>query len=105
MGCLRAAIVGARGLPAGTFDTQFTFAQTLTEVVKSVPGALLVISIPASHDPERDGNSGGTAIEVSGPNGQEALQRLQNVVRRVADQWRPASSQESFEDRASPAVR
>ena len=88
---------GREELPAGTFDTQFTFAQTLTEVVKSIPGALLVISIPASHDPERDGNSGGTAIEVGGPNGQEALQRLQNVVRRVADQWRPASSQESFE--------
>jgi hypothetical protein len=58
---------------------------------------MLVISIPASHDPERDGESGGSALEVGGPNGQEALQRLQNVVRRVADQWRPASSQESFE--------
>jgi predicted AAA+ superfamily ATPase len=50
---------GREDLPAGTFDTQFTFAQALTEVVKSVPGAMLVISIPASHDPERDGNSGG----------------------------------------------
>src|SRR6266540_1040029 len=47
---------GREGLPAGTFDTQFTFAQSLTEVVKTVPGALLVISIPASHDPERDGS-------------------------------------------------
>ncbi len=88
---------GREGLPAGTFDTQFTFAQSLTEVVKTVPGALLIISIPASHDPERDGESGGSAIEVGGPNGQEALQRLQNVVRRVADQWRPASAQEAFE--------
>lgn len=88
---------GREDLAAGTFDTQFTFAQSLTEVVKTIPGALLVISIPASHDPERDGDSGGSAIEVGGPNGQEALQRLQNVVRRVADQWRPASSQESFE--------
>jgi predicted AAA+ superfamily ATPase len=88
---------GREDLPAGTFDTQFTFAQSLTEVVKTVPGTLLVISIPASHDPERDGESSGAAIEVGGPNGQEALQRLQNVVRRVADQWRPASSQESFE--------
>lgn len=84
-------------LEAGTFDTQFTFAQSLTEVVKTVPGVLLVISIPASHDPEKDPGVGGSAIEVGGPNGQEALQRLQNVVRRVADQWRPASSQESFE--------
>jgi predicted AAA+ superfamily ATPase len=88
---------GREDLPAGTFDTQFTFAQSLTEVVKTVPGALLVISIPASHDPERDGESGGSALEVGGPNGQEALQRLQNVVRRIADQWRPANSEESFE--------
>jgi predicted AAA+ superfamily ATPase len=88
---------GREDLPAGTFDTQFTFAQSLTEVVKTIPGALLVISIPASHDPERDGTSGGSTLEVGGPNGQEALQRLQNVVRRVADQWRPASAQESFE--------
>jgi len=88
---------GREDLPAGTFDTQFTFAQSLTEVVKTVPGAMLVISIPASHDPEKDPGVGGSAIEVGGPNGQEALQRLQNVVRRVADQWRPASSQESFE--------
>ena len=29
--------------------------------------------------------------EVGGTHGLEALQRLQNVVRRVADQWRPAS--------------
>lgn len=84
-------------LPGGTFDTQFTFAQSLTEVVKTVPGAMLVISIPASHDPENDSQSNGSALEVGGPNGQEALQRLQNVVRRVADQWRPASAQESFE--------
>ena len=84
-------------LPGGSFDTQFTFAQTLTETVKIVPGAMLVISIPASHDPDRDGGAGGSALEVGGTNGQEALQRLQNVVRRVADQWRPASSQESFE--------
>ncbi len=84
-------------LPGGTFDTQFTFAQALTEDVKTVSGAMLIISIPASHDPERDGHSGGSALEVGGPNGQEALQRLQNVVRRVADQWRPATSEESFE--------
>ena len=88
---------GREDLPAGTFDTQFTFAQTLTEVAKTVPGVLLVISIPASHDPDRDGDDSGSSIEVGGPNGQEALKRLQNVVRRVADQWRPASSQESFE--------
>ena len=32
-----------------------------------------------------------------GTNGQLALERLQNVIRRVADQWRPSSRDESFE--------
>ncbi len=89
-------LYGRDDLPAGTFDTQFTFAQTLTEAVKSVPGALLVISIPASDD-GKDGEDAGSDLEVGGTNGREALRRLQNIVRRVADQWRPASAQESFE--------
>jgi len=89
-------LYGREDLPGGTFDTQFTFAQTLTEVVKSVPGALLVISIPAS-DISSAADESGSTIEVGGPNGQEALRRLQNVVRRVADQWRSATPHESFE--------
>ncbi|MBV9142989.1 MAG: DUF499 domain-containing protein [Pseudonocardiales bacterium] len=88
---------GREDLPGGTFETQFTFAQSLTEIVKTVPGAMLIISIPASHDPERDGESGGSGLEVGGPNGQEALQRLQHVVRRIAEPWQPATAQESFE--------
>jgi hypothetical protein len=88
---------GREDLCGGTFETQFTFAQSLTEIVKTEPGAMLIISIPASHDPERDGESGGSGLEVGGPNGQEALQRLQHVIRRIADPWRPANAQESFE--------
>lgn len=79
---------------AGSFDTQFTFAQSLTEIIQSVPGTMLVLSIPAS-DAAQDG--GGNNIEVGGANGQAALDRLQNVIRRVADQWRPSSKDESFE--------
>ncbi len=91
-------LYGRDDLPAGTFDTQFTFAQTLTEVVKSIPGALLIISIPASDTVSGPGEAtGGSDLEVGGPNGQEALRRLQNVVRRVADPWRPATAYESFE--------
>ena len=80
-------------LVGGSFETQFGFAQTLTEAVSAVPGALLVVSIPASDA----GDAAGTAIEVGGPNGQAALQRLQNVIGRVAVSWRPASAVESFE--------
>lgn len=95
-------LYGRDDLPAGTFDTQFTFAQALTEVAKAVPGALVVISIPAS-DQVTDGtsdhqlNTGGSEVEIGGRYGLEALRRLQNVVRRVARQWRPASATESFE--------
>jgi predicted AAA+ superfamily ATPase len=87
-----------KDLPAGSFETQFTFAQSLTEVVSATPGAMLVVSIPASHD-GADGAAGaaGSGIEVGGEHGQAALQRLQNVIRRVADQWRPSSKDESFE--------
>ena len=81
-------------LAGGTFDTQFTFAQSLTEVAKATPGILLAISIPASHD--GDDRAAGHNEEVGGQHGQEALKRLQNVVRRVADQWRPASAEESY---------
>lgn len=82
-------------LPAGTFDTQFTFAQSLTEAVKLTPGVLVAISIPASYD--ADDQQAANAEEVGGENGRAALSRLQNVVRRVADQWQPASALESYE--------
>ena len=90
-------LYGREELAGGTFDTQFTFAQSLTEAVKSTPGVLLAISIPASHDgDDSQGHIAGHNEEVGGSNGQEALKRLQNVVRRVADQWRPASSDEAY---------
>lgn len=85
-------LVGKHDLPAGSFDTQFTFAQNLTEVAQAIPGIMLVVSIPAS-----DTGDAGTDIEVGGADGQAALTRLQNVVRRVASQWRPAARDESFE--------
>ncbi|RYQ18544.1 ATPase AAA [Bifidobacterium pseudolongum subsp. pseudolongum] len=84
-------LVGETGLPAGTFDDQFVFAQLLTEAVALVDHCMLVVSIPAS-------DSGhGSDIEVGGENGRQALHALQNVVRRKADQWRPSTKDESFE--------
>lgn len=79
-------------MPAGTFDTQFTFAQTLTEAVTATPHAMLVLSIPASEDGDK-----ASEAEVGGSNGRKALERLQNVVRRQADQWKPSTRDESFE--------
>ena len=75
----------APDLPGGSFETHFTFAQTLTEAAKAAPNTLLVVSVPASD------------IEVGGGRGMMALERLKNAVGRLESAWRPASGDESFE--------
>jgi predicted AAA+ superfamily ATPase len=90
------SLVGRDDLAGGTFDDQFTFAQSLTEACKGTRGVLLAISIPASETGDDAEIAVGNAEEVGGAHGLEALKRLQNVVRRVADQWRPASSDEAY---------
>lgn len=84
----------ARQLPAregearvigGDFETQFTFAQMLTEAAASVDNVVVLVSIPSSD------------IEVGGEKGRDALNRLTNVVRRKSRQWKPADDDESFE--------
>lgn len=72
-------------LLGGSFDTQFTFAQTLTEAVQQVENCLLLVSIPASD------------IEIGGEKGRDATVRLVNIVRRVSALWQPAGEDESFE--------
>ncbi|MDE0200338.1 MAG: Swt1 family HEPN domain-containing protein [Caldilineaceae bacterium] len=82
-------------LPAGSFETQFTFAQALSESAKLPPNCLLVISLPASDRPSD--RTATDDIEVGGLRGREALARLGNVIGRVDSSWRPASADESFE--------
>ena len=86
-------------LPAGSFETQFTFAQALTEAVKVTKDCLLVISLPASDTTSSAGSPHGEAddAEVGGLRGREALDRLRNVVARVESPWRAASAEEGFE--------
>jgi len=69
----------------GTFDTQFTFAQTLTEAAKIAGGVVLVVSLPESIN------------ESGGPAGQETLNRLRTVVGRVESTWQPATRDEAYE--------
>ncbi|GEE02647.1 hypothetical protein nbrc107696_30930 [Gordonia spumicola] len=89
-------LVNATDLPAGDFDTQFTFAQTLTEAARATPGIQVVISIPASAGQSGDADDVNDE-EVGGEYGREALGRLKHVVARTADQWQPANAHESFE--------
>src|SRR6266540_3747166 len=78
-------LYGQDGLPAGSFDAQFSFAQALTDAAREVPDALLVVSIPASD------------IEVGGEGGRQALTRILNVVGRMETSWTPATADEGFE--------
>lgn len=82
-------------LCGGSFETQFTFAQNLTETVKNVDQAMLVVSIPASDTSGKE-SSGYTDIEVGGERGEQALHRLKNVIGRTESAWRPASQEESY---------
>jgi predicted AAA+ superfamily ATPase len=78
-------LYGVSGLPAGSFDANLSFAQSLTEAAKTAPKTLLVASIPASD------------IEIGGEGGHEAVVRLRNTFGRLESTWRPASAEEGFE--------
>ena len=78
-------IYRTEGLPAGSFDANLSFVQSLTEAVKTSPGTVLVAALPASQ------------IEVGGEGGAEALTRLKQTFSRIESSWRPASQEESYE--------
>lgn len=78
-------LYGARDLPGGSFENQMTFAQALCDAVRDVPGALLVVTIPASD------------IEKGGEGGEKAVERLSNIVGRMETPWIPATADEGFE--------
>ena len=72
-------------LPGGSFDTNLSFAQSLTEAARAVPQTMVVVSIPASD------------AEKGGEGGNEASRRLKSVIGRVESPWRPADAEEGFE--------
>jgi predicted AAA+ superfamily ATPase len=83
-------------LPGGGFETQFSFAQALTESAKLAGNCLLVVSLPAS-DTSGSPSAQVDDVEVGGVRGREALDRLRNVVGRLESSWRPATAEEGFE--------
>lgn len=89
-----------KATPAGTFDAHMTFVQSLTEAVKAVPTALLVVSLPSS-DVVRDMPESDVPFEneheIGGTAGLEALRHLRSVIHRVESAWQPATVEESFE--------
>jgi len=70
---------------AGTFDSNISFIQGLTEALKAVPNAILLASLPESE------------LEVGGTMGQRALESLETYFARVESVWKPVGSREAFE--------
>lgn len=70
---------------AGTFDSNISFIQALTEAMKAVPNAILLASLPESE------------LEVGGTMGQRALESLEKYFARVESVWKPVASTEAFE--------
>ena len=77
---------GAEGsLTGGTYESNVSFAQALTEAVKGVPQAMLLVSLPSSD------------TEAAGSFGRQALDTLEKTFGRVNAIWRPVSAEEGFE--------
>lgn len=70
---------------AGTFDSNISFIQGLTEAMKAVPNAILLASLPESE------------LEVGGIMGQRALNALEKYFARVESVWKPVATEEAFE--------
>ncbi len=92
-------LYGRSDLPGGSFETQFSFAQTLAEAARAVDGVMLVVSIPASTPGQRDASEQleVSDLEVGGVAGVEATKRLTQAVSRMAEHWKPAKGDETFE--------
>lgn len=69
----------------GTFESNITFVQALTEAFKSVPNAILLASLPESE------------TEAAGSQGQRALEVLEKYFGRVESVWKPVATEEAFE--------
>ena len=79
-------------LSGGTFESNLSFVQALTEAAKLVPTAVILGSLPES-DPNKTTNN----VQVGGERGLLALRSLENVFRRVQALWRPVATEEAFE--------
>lgn len=69
----------------GTYESNITFIQALTEAVKSVPNAILLASLPESE------------VELGGGGGQMTLAALEKFFGRVESVWKPVAAEEAFE--------
>jgi len=77
--------VESQAVSGGTYDSNLSFIQSLTEAAKLVPNAVVLASLP-------DSNS-----QAGGPRGLAVLQALEAVFNRVQALWKTVSPEEAFE--------
>lgn len=72
-------------LTGGSFDSNLSFVQALTEALKAVPTAVLLASLPESDK------------EAGSQRGVKALETLAHYFGRVQALWKPVATEEAFE--------
>ena len=72
-------------LSGGSFDSNLSFTQALTEAAKLVPNAILLASLPESE------------VEAGSQRGVAALRALEKAFGRVQALWKPVATEEAFE--------
>jgi predicted AAA+ superfamily ATPase len=72
-------------ISGGTYDSNLSFVQALTEAMKLVPNAVLLGSLPESD------------VEAGSQKGVAALRALEKTFGRVQALWKPVATEEAFE--------
>jgi len=76
--------VESQPLSGGTYDSNLSFIQSLTEAAKFVPNAVVLASLPESN-------------QAGGPRGVAALAALEAIFNRVQALWKTVAPEEAFE--------
>lgn len=84
-----------RSYPGGTFESNLTFIQNLTQALKAVPRAILLVSLPESKQSEAGSVRGQKAMDCL--EGVLAKESLEKVFGRVHALWKPVATEEAFE--------
>ena len=77
--------VESQPLSGGTYDSNLSFIQSLTEAAKLVPNTVVLASLPESNS------------QAGGPRGVAALQALEAIFNRVQALWKTVAPEEAFE--------
>lgn len=75
----------SQALSGGSYDSNLSFVQALTEAVKLVPRAIVLASLPESD------------LEAGSQRGVAALRALEKTFGRVQALWKPVATEEAFE--------